>query len=91
MPWIEGVNQQDNWFHMDVPPWTGTCAKFQQGRLLMQRYQFVAERSRDPLIAERVRDRSKILAERMRDHAINCAVCLREKRHLEEDFYGVYK
>jgi hypothetical protein len=95
MPWIKGVNQQDNWVGMDVPPWTGTCTKFQKGRLLMQRYQWVSATYSGHVtygfLAQRVRDRSKILAQRMQDHARNCAICTREQRLSEEDFYGVYK
>lgn len=95
MPWVKGSDQRDNWHHMNVPPWTGTCAKFQQGRLLMQRYQFIHNYFKgSDLYAHHsvwAKERSVELAKRMVEHAKNCAVCMRENRLREDDFYGVYK
>ena len=95
MPWEAGVNQQHLWRRMNVPEWTGTCRKFQQGRLLMQRYQFIAIyfESHDLYAhhTETGKKKSKILAGRMVEHARKCAVCTAEERFNEEHFYGVYK
>ena len=95
MPWVEGSDQREHWRRMDVPPWVGTCQKFQQGRLLMQRYQFVASHATGHATyeyhVETVTNKSRVLAGRMIEHARNCAVCTRENRLGEEDFYGVYK
>jgi hypothetical protein len=80
---------------MDVPPWVGTCKKFQEGRLLMQRYQFLATYFEGHATyfyhADTGKRKAKILAKRMVEHAKTCAICIAEDRLLEEDFYGVYK
>jgi hypothetical protein len=95
MTYTPGVNQQQHWRSMDVPQWTGTCRKFQQGRLLMQRYQWTANYAQTTRhykhMSERMRERAIILAKRMFDHAKECQVCLQEGRLNDEHFYGVYK
>ena len=95
MVWEEGVNQQHLWTRMNAPEWTGTCKKFQQGRLLMQRYQFIANYYElHDLYAEHSKtgkEKSVVLARRMVDHAKTCAICIAEGRLNEEHFYGVYK
>ena len=95
MPWEEGSDQRHLWRHMDVPEWTGTCVKFQQGRLLMQRYQFIATYFEGHVTyfyhVETGKHKSKILAERMVEHVKTCAICIAEERLGDEEFYGVYK
>lgn len=95
MPRTPGVNSQHLWNKMDVPEWTGTCVKFQSGRLLMQRYQFTANYYKGNKVYgylyEWAMERAKILAQRMKDHASACQICLQEKRFEDPNFYGVYK
>ena len=95
MPWEKGTDQREFWRRMDVPTWTGTCQKFQQGRLLMQRYQFVASHATGHVTysyhVETMTKKSRILAKRMVGHAKACAKCIAEERLREEDVYGVYK
>ena len=95
MPYEPGSDQRHLWRKMNVPEWTGTCVKFQQGRLLMQRYQFTVEyfRSHDLYAhhSETGTHKSRILAGRMVEHAKGCAICIAEQRFNEEHFYGVFK
>jgi hypothetical protein len=95
MTYGDGINKQHLWRSMDEPPWTGTCAKFQQGRLLMQRYKYVANYAQTTKHykhkTERMRENARILAGRMFEHAKECQICLRERRLDDENFYGVYK
>lgn len=95
MTYGDGINKQNLWRNMDVPEWTGTCQKFQQGRLLMQRYQYTANYAKATKhykhMEKRTREKSVELARRMFEHAKNCATCQQERRLDDQNFYGVYK